>query len=134
MSDPHDCTHVTDHAARPHADEAVQVEANIVGAERRRLDDDIAAAKRRGAASRQRIEAAEADIREALRAELSASRDALAAIERQHEVTVAMIRSAAQAEVERILANARQAVSGSDLRLDHSHQNDSRQDGFSNAE
>lgn len=115
MSDQHDCTQSAD-------------------AERRRLEDDIAAAKRRAAASQQRIEASENNIREGLRAELSASKDALAAIERQHEVTVAMIRNAAQAEVQRILTDTRQGVASSDPRLNHSHQHDSHQAGFSNAE
>ena len=140
MSDPREFAHSADHATRPDAGDAAQAEANSVAAERRRLEGDIAAAKRRAASSQQRIEAAELDIREALRAELSASKDALAAIERQHEVTVAMIRNAAQAEVQRIIAEARHAAGDSDPSLSNMSrsndvlQNDLRQAGFSNAE
>ena len=140
MSDPRECAHSADHATHSDAGDAAQAEANSVAAERRRLEGDIAAAKRRAASSQQRIEAAELDIREALRAELSASKDALAAIERQHEVTVAMIRSAAQAEVQRIMTEARRAVADGDPSLSNMSrsnvvlQNDLRQAGFSNAE
>jgi hypothetical protein len=135
MSDPHESAHDADRAAHPDAGDAAQVEANAVAAERRRLEDDIAAAKRRAATAQMRIEAAELQIRETLRAELSASKDALAAIERQHEVTVAMIRNAAQTEVQRIMAEARRAVADGDhSRSNVVHQDDFRQAGFSNAE
>lgn len=117
-----------------HADESRQVELNGVDAERRRLEDGIAVAKRRAAASHQRIEAAEVDIREGLRAELLASKDALAAIERHHAAAVAIIRDAAQAEVQRILKDARSAPVSCDHHAAHARRNGVSQGGFSNAE
>jgi rhodanese-related sulfurtransferase len=48
--------------------------------------------------------------RAALHAEVVASQEALAEMERQHEVAVAQIREAAQTEAARILAEARQHV------------------------
>jgi hypothetical protein len=72
-----------------------------------RLENEIAAAKERAAAARQRTAARDADVREALRAELAASKDVLTEMDRAHEVTVAMIREAAHSEVVRIMADAR---------------------------
>jgi hypothetical protein len=43
----------------------------------------------------------------ALRAEFTAARGVIAEMEREHEARIAAVRAAAQAEVERILAEAR---------------------------
>ena len=83
-----------------------------VAVERARLEAEIAAATARTAAARHRAAALEAEGRAELRAELDASRLAVEEMERQHEATVAMIREAAQAEAERILAAARQLAAG----------------------
>jgi hypothetical protein len=76
--------------------------------ERKRLEAEIAAQGCTEAAI-ERAEARDAEVRAVLHAELLASRDALAEMEREHEEAVAAIHSAAQAEVERILADARLA-------------------------
>ena len=51
-------------------------------------------------------------MRAALRTELEASRDHLAALEAEHEAAVALVRETAQADAARILAEARQQVAG----------------------
>lgn len=81
--------------------------------ERARLVAEVAAANARTAAARERVAAREAEVRAALHAELVASRELLAEMERQHDVAIAMIRSAAQAEVERILAAGNHPSAGS---------------------
>jgi len=78
--------------------------------ERDRLRAEIAAAKARADAARQRSAAREAELRAVLQAELAESRERLAALEREHDATVASIREEARAEVERILAQARDQV------------------------
>lgn len=74
--------------------------------QRPRLEGEIAAAKARTAAARQRTAAREAEVRAALRAELVASKDSVAEIERECDIAIANVRKAAQIEVERILAEA----------------------------
>ena len=81
-------------------------------AERARLEAEIAAANARTAAAKDRAAARDAEVSAALHAELVASREELAEIERQHEVALAMVRTAAQAEVERILAVAHHPSAG----------------------
>ena len=82
-----------------------------LAAERARLQSAIASAKARAAAARERAASRELELRAVLHAELVVSRESLAEIERQHDVTIAAVRSAAQAEVERILAEARRQAS-----------------------
>ncbi|MGB8859101.1 MAG: hypothetical protein WCC60_07595 [Ilumatobacteraceae bacterium] len=76
-------------------------------AERARLEAEIVVVTARAAAARQRAAQRDLDVRAALREELTASKSVLAEMERAHEVTVAMLREAAQAEVDRILRDAR---------------------------
>jgi len=85
--------------------------ADDFDAERSRLEAEIAAAKARAIAARERAAQREAELRAALQAELAASREQLAALEREHDATVAQVRDEASAEVERILSEAsRQAA------------------------
>jgi hypothetical protein len=81
--------------------------ADEFDAERSRLEAEIADAKARAVAARQRAAEREAQMRAALQAEIAASREQLSVLEREHDATVARIRAAAQAEVEQILAEAR---------------------------
>jgi|GEM_PF-3592464 len=74
--------------------------------ERNRLQSEIDTAKARAAAARERAAARELELRAVIHAEIVASRESIAEMERQHEMAIAMVRSAAQAEVERILAEA----------------------------
>ena len=87
-------------------------ERDDLDAERARLEAEIAAARARAAAARARAAARDAEVRAVLRGELMASKEALTDMERQHDVTVAMVREAAAAEVDRIMAEARQRVVG----------------------
>ncbi len=77
-----------------------------------RLEAEVVTAKARADSAKERLAAREADVRTVLRMELIASRDAVAEMEREHEMTLAMVRSAAQSEVERIRAEARQLAPG----------------------
>ena len=81
--------------------------ADDFDAERSRLEAEIAAAKARAIAARERAAQREAELRAALQAEIAASREELSALEREHDLTVARVRDEANAEVERILAEAR---------------------------
>ena len=75
-------------------------------ADRVRLEAEIAAAEARTSVARLRS----TDVNSALHAIVVASKERLAAMERDHEVHVAEIRDRAQAEVARILDVARQQV------------------------
>ncbi len=81
-------------------------------AERMRLEAEIANAKSRAATARHRAAVRDTEMRDALRAEIAASKEALTAMEREHETTISMVRGAAQAEVDRILAAAQQVAAG----------------------
>jgi hypothetical protein len=72
-------------------------------AERTRLEHEIAAAEARTADARRRT----AEMNAALHAVVVSSKERLAAMEREHERHIEMIRSTAQTEVEHILADAR---------------------------
>ncbi len=72
-------------------------------AERTRLEREIAAAEARTADARRRT----AEMNAALHAVVVSSKERLAAMEREHERHIEMIRSAAQTEVEQILVDAR---------------------------
>lgn len=73
--------------------------------ERARLLGEIAAANERIDRASD-VAAREAATRDALRAEVTATRDALAEVEHQHLQAVATLRDETAAEVERILAEA----------------------------
>jgi hypothetical protein len=75
--------------------------------QRARLEADLAAAKARLLAAKHRAAELDASAKEQLRAELEASRQTLAEIDRQHEETIALVRRNAHTEVDRILADAR---------------------------
>lgn len=81
---------------------------NEVEAERIRLEGDIAAARARIAVARARAESREVQTRASLHEELLAARERLVEMEREHERLAAEVRAVAAAEVERILAEARQ--------------------------
>ncbi len=78
--------------------------------ERSRLEGELAAAKERVAAATRRRAARDLAVKEAMRVELAAFQETIADTERRHQEAVAMIRDAADAEVERILAEARRAA------------------------
>lgn len=96
--------------------------------EKSRLEKEIAAAKERAAAARLRTAARDADVRDALRAELASSKDVLTEMDRAHEVTVAVIREAAQGEVERIMADARRQVAERPAQVAGTEQQEVRSD------
>jgi hypothetical protein len=87
--------------------DAGRVPVEAVEEQRARLEADLAAAKARLLAARHRAAELDASAKEQMRAELAASREALAEMERQHAETIALVRRNAQTEVERILADAR---------------------------
>lgn len=87
-------------------------EVDDVDQERVRLELEIAAAKVRAAAARNRAEAREEALRVALHAELLSSNASLTEMESGYEATIALVRDAARGEVDRILADARRRVSG----------------------
>ena len=76
--------------------------------ERSRLEAEIATAKARAAAARRR----DTQMRAAMHADVVVSQQRLAEMEREHDTTIATIREAAQAEVARILSEARREVAG----------------------
>jgi hypothetical protein len=71
------------------------------------LESEIAAAQVRVAAARHLATLRDTEIRAALRAELDASRAALAAMELEYETLISGLREEARVEVDRILAEAR---------------------------
>lgn len=73
-----------------------------------RLELEIAAAKLRTAAAKERAAAIDAQVQADMRQELVASRETVEEMERNHAAAIALIREAAQAEVDRILDEARQ--------------------------
>jgi len=85
-------------------DNGVSVEA--IEEQRARLDADIASVTARKLSAQHRAAQLDAEAKELLRAELASSRDTLAEIERQHAQSVALVQRNAQAEVDRILADA----------------------------
>ena len=75
--------------------------------ERSRLEAEIAAAKARSVAARERAARRDTEMREALQSELAASREQLTSMERDHDAMVEEVRAAARREVERILNEGR---------------------------
>jgi len=92
----------------PHDDSAGIVWADNDASGHRRLEMEIAAAKARTAAAKQRAAALDSEVQADMRQELVASRETVEEMERNHAVAVAMIRDAARAEADRILEAARQ--------------------------
>lgn len=82
--------------------------ADPLDEERTRLEAELAQAKERLLAAQHRAAKLDAEAKAALRAELAASRDVLAAMERDHAQALTAVRADADAEVERILATARE--------------------------
>jgi hypothetical protein len=76
-----------------------------------RLQVDIAAAKQRIAAAQHLAATRDAQMRAAMREELVRMRTELADLERHHEDQLAGVRARTQAEVDRILAAARDTAS-----------------------
>ena len=109
---PYDLAQEADHLWPPATDCWPEVPVDELEVERPRLEAEIAAAKARAAAARYRAADRDAEMRAALRAELLASQETLAEMERQHEITVAMVSEVARAEVARTLAEARRQVAG----------------------
>lgn len=78
--------------------------------ERSRLEAEIVAAISRTVAAQHRAGGLDADVRTGLREEFINSRESLADMEREHEAAVAMIRDTAKGEIERIRAEAADAI------------------------
>jgi hypothetical protein len=78
--------------------------------ERCRLEAELAAATERIATAKERAAAREAEVRDALRAELAEAQRKLADMEREHEAALAKVRAETQAEVDRIMADARRKL------------------------
>ncbi|MDO8362482.1 MAG: hypothetical protein Q7V88_06260 [Actinomycetota bacterium] len=78
--------------------------------ERARLEHEIAAARMRAAVAERNAATRDAEVREALRAQLDESRAALARMEAEFQATIAQVKADADAEVKRILEGARQRV------------------------
>ena len=95
-----DSAHLTIVDRRPHPS-AVGVEEELA-----RLEAEVVSAKARAEVAKDRLADRLADVCAALRAELIASRDAVAKMEREYETTLAIVRAAAQTEVQRIRAEA----------------------------
>lgn len=87
-----------------------ELEHDELETERAGLEAEIAAARARTAAAKHRAAQRDAEMRAALRVELEASKDALADMEREHAVAIALVREAADVEVAEILAAARRQV------------------------
>ena len=101
------------HAVNGDASHGASVDA--IEEQRARLEADLAAAKARLLAAKHRAAELDAAAKEQMRAELEASRETLAEIDRQHEDTIALVRRNAQTEVERILAAARRRAGETDM-------------------
>ena len=80
--------------------------------ERARLVAETAVAKERADGLKARVARRESEMKVALRAEFAAVRGVLDEMERQHEARIAAVRAAAQADIERILAEARRTGTG----------------------
>lgn len=74
------------------------------------LEAALAAATARLAAARQRAVVRDAEVRAVLQAELLASKETLARMEREYEMAIGMVQQAAAAEADRVLTAARDEV------------------------
>ena len=84
-----------------------------VDQQKARLEAELAAATARLAAARQRAVVRDAEVRAVLHAELLASKETLARMEREYEMAIAMVQQAAATEAVRVLAAAREEVARS---------------------
>ena len=78
--------------------------------ERARLEAELASASARVAAANQRLAVREVEMRATLHAELLASKDTLARLEREYEMAIAMVRQAGRDEADRVRAAARKEI------------------------
>ena len=92
------------HAASSLADVRIETPSHELEAERQRLEAQIAATHARILAARNRADQRDAEIGALLHADLVASQDYIAEMERQHDNAVAAVRAAAEAEIAAILA------------------------------
>jgi len=99
--------YVADVMASADSGESLAAPVDPLDEERTRLEAELAQARARLLAAQHRAAQLDAEAKAALRAELAASRDVLAAMERDHEARCAEVRAEADAEVERVLADAR---------------------------
>lgn len=81
-------------------------------AERVRLEAEVASARSRAASARHRATVSDTDMRNSLRAEIAASKESLTEMEGEYELTISNVRRAAEAEVDRILAEAHRLAAG----------------------
>lgn len=81
-----------------------------VAEEQARLEAELSAARDRVAEAKRRAAAGDAELKAALREEAVAARQALAEMERRHHEAVDLVRTSAEAEVRRILGEARAAA------------------------
>ena len=81
------------------ADVRIETPSHELEAERQRLEAQIAATHARIIAARSRADQRDAEIGALLHADLVASQDYIAEMERQHDCAVAAIRAAAEAEI-----------------------------------
>ena len=90
---------------------AMQVDRNtdeeLMAGELARLQTDLVSAKERLETARTRLSGRDRALQEALRVELAEAQEMLAQLDRTHQAAIAKIHADAQAEVERILFDAR---------------------------
>jgi F0F1-type ATP synthase membrane subunit b/b' len=82
---------------------------DLMAAEFARLQTDLVSAKERLETARTRLSGRDRALQEALRAELAEAQEMLAQLDRTHQAAIAKIHADAQAEVDRILSEARAA-------------------------
>ncbi len=93
--------------ANDNADTSTDAPAHDDVSERLRLEGEIAAAKARAVAARERAAALDAQIEADSRSELVLARQTVEEMERDHAVTVTRLRHDAQAQAAEIVAEAR---------------------------
>lgn len=79
----------------------------LMAGELARLQTDLVSAKERLETARTRLSGRDRALQEALRVELAEAQEMLAQLDRTHQAAIAKIHADAQAEVERILSDAR---------------------------
>lgn len=90
---------------------STQVDTNsddqLMAGELARLQTELVAAKERLDTARTRLTGRDRALQEALRLELAEAQEMLAQLDRTHQAAIAKIHADAQAEVDRILSDAR---------------------------
>lgn len=81
-----------------------------VDQQKAQLEAALAAATARLTAAQQRAVVRDAEVRAVLHAELLASKETLARMEREYDMAISMVEQAAAAEAERVLTEARDRV------------------------